>query len=51
MIFRLIKTLQKRELYVNYVGKWDIQYTQGVSLNMYAKNIPKKNTILIMSLS
>lgn len=45
MIFRLIKALQKSELFLNSAGKWDIQYTQGVSLNMYAKNITKLNRI------
>lgn len=39
--FKLIKALQKSESYFSSVGKWDIQCTQGVSMNMYAKNIPK----------
>lgn len=51
MILRLIKEQQKSKFYFNSMGNWDIQYTQGVSMNMYAKNIPKWNLRFFLSVS
>lgn len=36
--FRLIKARQKPDSYCN----WDIESSQGVSINMYAKNVPNE---------
>ena len=46
IVYGLIKALQESELCFHCMGNWDIQCIQGVSMNIYGKNIPKWNIIL-----